>query len=219
MREGKFSLFVLLAVLLAALAAGGAGEGQAQAGAKSPLDRFSAEQRQKLLAGEAVYEQVKTQDADGVTHGHGESYVIIAAPVAECWKIFTRFDEMQLYFPRKKLSEVIESSPGRAVVKKVFDFYVIEMQYTIDYKIDEQARRVDFQLDPKYPHDINDTAGFFLFEKIDEKRTLFSYAATKVDTGVKVPGFIQDYLTSRDLPAVAANVKKRIESGGKWTKD
>ncbi len=213
------SLSILLAMLLAAFAAGHAGEGTAPADGKSPLARFSAEQRQKLAAGEAVYEQVKTQDAQGVTHGHGESYVIIAAPLSECWKIFTRFDQMQLYFPRKKVSQVIESAPGRAVVKKVFDFYVIEMQYTVDYKIDEKAGRIDFQLDPKYPHDIDDTAGYFLFEKIDEGHTLFTYAATKVDTGVKVPEFISNYLTSRDLPAVAMNVKKRIESGGTWTKD
>lgn len=211
MRRGKLSLVVLAAVLLAFFRAG--------AEEKSPLDRFSAEQRQKLLAGEAVYEQVKTQGPDGKTQGHGESYVIIAAPIAECWKIFTRFNEMQLYFPRKKVSEVIESKPDRAVVKKVFDFYVIEMQYTMDYKIDEKNHRIEFSLDKNYPHDLEDSAGFFLFEKIDDQRTLFSYAATKVDTGVKVPEFISDYLTSRDLPAVAANVKKRIESGGKWTKE
>jgi hypothetical protein len=104
-------------------------------------------------------------------------------------------------------------------VHKVFKFYVVKVEYTVLCTIDRKNRRVDFQLDPEYKHDLEDTAGYFLFEPVDDKTTLFTYAATKVQPRLKVPFSIQNYLTARDLPDVVANVKMRIESGGTWTKD
>ena len=187
--------------------------------AASPLDRFSAEQRQKLLAGEPVYQLVETKAPDGTTSGHGESYIIINAPVEQCWKIFTEFDKMQEYIPRKTKSVVVSRSGNHAVVDKEFDFYLVTIKYTMLYTIDPEAHRLDFKMDQSRPHDLKDTEGYYQFVKLDDKQTLFIYAATKVDTGLKAPAFIQDYLSSRDLPAVAGNVKKRIESGGTWTKE
>lgn len=185
---------------------------------KSVLDRFTPEQRKKLEAGEAIYEFVKTAGAGGQIQGHGQSMVIINTPLEEAFQLFLKFDRQYQYFPRKTVSRVISVSPTAAVIYNEFDFYVTTIKYTVDYVINRAGHRIDFKLDPKYPHDIADSAGFFLFEKIDDKRTLFTYAATKVETGLKVPGFIQEYLTSRDLPAMAANVKKWIESRGTWVK-
>jgi len=185
----------------------------------SPLDRFTAEERQKLEKGEAVFKHVQTKSDDGETRGHGESAAIINKPIDQCWKILLEYDKMHLYFPRKTKSEVVEKEGNRVAVYKEFSFYVTSIKYTMDYFVDADAHRIDYKINKKYPSDIKDTEGIFLFEKVDEKRTLFTYAVLKLDTGVKVPGFIQEYITSKDLPAVVLNVKKRIESGGKWTKD
>jgi len=185
----------------------------------SVLDRFSPEQRQKLMAGEAVFEHVESKEADGSTHGHGQSSALIEAPADECLRLFCAFDKHYQFFPHNKTSEVVESSETKVLVRKVYSFYMMTVEYTIAYSIDPRACRVDYQLDTSYPHDIDDAAGFFHFERFDDRRTLLTYAATKVDTGIKVPAFIRNYITTRDLPAVVMNVKKRIESGGKWSKD
>ena len=63
---------------------------------------------------------------------------------------------------------------------KVFKFYVVKVEYTVLCTIDRKNRRVDFQLDPEYKHDLEDTAGYFLFEPVDDKTTLFTYAATNM---------------------------------------
>ena len=187
--------------------------------AQSPLDRFTPEQRAKLLAGEAVFEHVQSKAPDGTQQGHAQSSALVAAPVESCFKIFTDYNKQQLFFPRKKTSQVKKTEGSKVWVYKQFDFYLVTVEYTVVYTVDAAGHRIDFQMDPAYPHDLEDTAGYFLFEPVDEKRALFTYAATKVETGLKVPKFIQEYLTSRDLPAVVLNVKKRIESGGTWTKD
>ncbi len=84
---------------------------------------------------------------------------------------------------------------------------------------DDKARyRVDFYLDPSYDHDIHDSAGYFYWEKIDDKSSLITYAVTKLDVGIPVPRFIVKALSSRDLPGILENLKKRIESNAKWRK-
>ena len=144
---------------------------------------------------------------------------IIKAPIADCFRIFCDFNQHAKFFPRKTKSHVIKSTPTTATVEKEFNFYGFTVKYVVLYTIDAKNFQVNYQLDPAYPHDIKDTAGFFKFEKLDDNRTLFIYAVTKLDTGIAVPGFIQDYLSSRDLPAVVMNAKKRIESKGTWVKD
>ena len=181
---------------------------------KGPLARFTPEQQKILLAGEPVFEYKKT--AGTSDQGQGQAMIVINAGADECFKIFRRLDEQREYFPRKTRSEAIKEEGGRVWLRNEFDFYVAKVEYTSVYTIDPAARRFDFEMDKSYPHSINESAGYFLFEPIDATHTLFTYAATRLDTGAKVPAFVQQYITSRDLPAQAVNVKKRIESGGKW---
>ena len=210
------ALCLLLVTPMAALTGDGP-QTTSPAPEASVLDHFSSEQRQKLMAGEAVFEHVESKEPDGSTQGHGQASALIKAPAAECLRLFCEFDKHYQFFPRNKTSEVVESSATKVLVRKVYTFYMMNVEYTIAYSIDPGACRVDYHLDLSCPHDIDDAAGFFHFEKIDDRRTLLTYAATRVDTGIKVPAFIRKYVTTRDLPAVVMNVKKRIESGGKWT--
>jgi hypothetical protein len=82
-----------------------------------------------------------------------------------------------------------------------------------------EEHRVDFKVDPTGVNDIRNSEGYFDFDRIDETRSLFTYALTDSDIGVPVPDFLKKYISSRDLPAIAESVKKRIESGGKWEKE
>ena len=54
----------------------------------------------------------------------------------------------------------------------------------------------------------------FLRTAINSKRK----ALDPGDKGIPVPEFIVKALSSRDLPGIAGNLKKRIESNGKWRK-
>jgi hypothetical protein len=182
-------------------------------------NRFTIEERKKLKAGETVYRYAEIKDEDGKTRGRAWSSVIVKTPIDQCFKIFLEFDKHHLFIPRKTKSEVIKTWENKTLVHNEFDFYLLKVEYTSLFTVDEKEHRVDYDMAPEYKHDINDTEGYFHFEKIDDTRTLFTYAVTKVDTGLTVPSFVMEYLTSRDLPNVVLNVRKRIESRGKWTKE
>ena len=180
--------------------------------------KLSPREKKELESGKVIYKSVKYTAPEGKIKGYGESIAIINAPIEKCWEIFTKFDQQQEYFPRKTASIILKQKPGFALVLKRFKFFGFTVEYAIKYQIDPQNYRIDFELDPSQPHDIKDTAGFFLFEKLSGQKTLFIYGVTRLDTGIKVPSFIQKYLQKKDLPEVADNVRKRIESGGTWRK-
>jgi hypothetical protein len=183
----------------------------------NPLDRFTSPQKQALLQGQPVYEYKKSGLPGDQSQGYGQAEIIVNAPVDVCFEIFSRLDQQNQYFPHKTKSEVVKSAGNRVWLKNEFYFYIGRVEYTSRYNIDRERRRFDFEMDKSYPHNIPESAGYFQFEKIDDRRTLFTYAATKLDTGFHVPQVVQGFVTSRDLPGQAVNVKKRIESGGKWT--
>lgn len=182
-------------------------------------DKLTKQEKEKLQKGEIIYKSVQSADSQGKISGHGQSMALVKAPVEKCWEIFTQFNKQQEYFPRKTESLVLEQKPGVALVQKKFKFYWVTIGYVNRYQIDPQKHRIDFSIDLSKPSDIKDSAGFFLFEPVGPDRTLFTYGVTRLDTGISMPSFVQEYLQKRDLPAVAENVRKRIESGGTWKKE
>jgi len=186
--------------------------------ARGPLARFAEVERDKLLAGEAVFSHAVCGDDGEAGSGSGRASVVIDAPVETCFEIFSDLAQQRHYFPRKTRSDVIASKGNRSWVRTEVDFSLRTIVYTVRYTVDRAHHRFDFELDKRYPHDIDELSGYFRFEQIDGRRTLLTYVVTRLDSGMAVPGFIRKYLTSRDLPAQVVNVKRRIESGGTWKK-
>ena len=154
----------------------------------------------------------------GQSQGYGQAAVVINKPIEECFRIFCEFGKMHEYLPRKTKSQVIQSTETEALVYKELKFLFKTISFTILYKIDPKTYRIAFQLAPDMSHDIKESKGFYQFHALDKGRTLFCYGMIRMDSGVKIPGFIRDHLTSRDLPNIVRSVKKRVESGGTWKK-
>lgn len=182
------------------------------------FEKLSDEEKEKLQRSEVVYKSVYKKDEKGRLKGHGQSMILVNAPLDKCWEIFVQFNAWHKYWPKITGSAVIEQKPGQALVLRRSRFSGINVEYMVRYTIDEKKYRIDFELDVSQPHDIEYTAGYFLFEKISPATTLFVYAVTELDTGLPVPEVIREAIEKRDLPACAENVKKRIESGGTWGK-
>jgi len=182
-----------------------------------PLERFTPEQQQKLLAGETIYEYVfHENEKDGL--GYGQVFAIIDRPARVCYNEMNKFDLKHQYFPRLIQSKIIKNEGNKAWVSVVADYKIIKIDYVCLMIMDHQRMHVEYRIDTSYPHDINGLGGFYYFEEIDEHRALITYAVTQVDVGLPVPGFIKRALSSHDLPGIARNIKKRFESDGKWTK-
>ena len=77
-----------------------------------PLERFTPEQQQKLLAGEAIYEYLFYEDKkDGL--GHGQAFAIIDRPARVCYNEIIKFDLKYQYFPRLIQSKIMFLQPDK----------------------------------------------------------------------------------------------------------
>ena len=181
-------------------------------------DTLAPEEKEKLERGEAVFESVKTDEKDGSVSGHGQSMVLIHASPETCWEQLTQFDRHYLFLPRQTASVVLETTQAEAFVRKTHKIFGFKMEFVLRYTLDSAHYRLDFEIDKTRPHDLEDTAGYFRFEEVKPGVSLLVYGITRVDTGVKTPRFVQKWLQKRDLPQVAVNIKKWVESGGTWKK-
>ena len=187
--------------------------------AEAALARFTPEQQKKLRAGEGVYEPaLKYEGKSGEPSFTAAAMIIINAPVEQSFKMFCDFDKQSQYFPAITTSRVTGREGNRVVIYKELDYRVMVIRYTHILTVDPEKHRVDFVTDPSGSNDVKFSQGFFQFEKLDDQRTLFTYGLTRLDPGIKIPQFIQNYMSSRDMPKMSVNLKKWIESGGKWRK-
>jgi hypothetical protein len=189
------------------------------ADAKNPLDRFNDEQKSKLLNNEAVMEYVIDDFGEQGSKAYGRAVVLVNAPAEDGYKIFCDFEKEYLYFPRMTVSRVLDTKGDVSRVYKELDFTIMTVKYTHFMTRNDKNFRVDFEKDPDGVNDFKESAGYFQFEKIDDKRCLFVYGLTKGEIGVPVPEFIKNYALSKDLPNIVLSVKKRVESGATWEKD
>lgn len=218
MKSYTYSCFLIGLILLS-----GAGLARAEDSAPGPatkpvLSQFSPANLKKLLAGEAIFEPVITKGPEGKDEGHGRGAVLIQRPVEECFRVFLDLDQQYLYFPKMTVSRVLERKGNRVRMYKELDFVITVVKYTHFLTIVPEDHRVDFVTDPEGENSFKLSTGFFRFEKVDENTSLLFYEMTRLELGFKVPGFIKTYLSSKDLPKIVLNIKKRIESGGTWVK-
>ncbi len=217
----KFSGFCRGLILLALISAAtlSAESPASKSPSEAALARFSPEQRKQLLAGEGVYEPaLKYKGKAGEPSFTAAAMIIINAPVEQCFKMFCDFDKQSQFFPAITKSEVRSHEGNRVVIYKELDYRVLVIRYTHILTIDPEKHRVDFVTDPSGANDVKFSQGFFQFEKIDDRSTLFTYGLVRLEPGIKIPEFIQKYMASRDMPKMSVNLKKWIESGGKWRK-
>ena len=73
-------------------------------------------------------------------------------------------------------------------------------------------------LDSKKKSDIALQEGYWQLYKLDDNTTIGEYG-TRVDTGVAVPSFVQNFLARKDIPKALTAFRKYIDSDGKYLGD
>lgn len=185
----------------------------------SPLDRFTDEQKQLLADGEVAFDYVKYDDPEKEGLGHGIAYTVILKPIDACYAVLSDLSKKVEYFPRNVESDILKKEENRIWLKETLDYTLADVEYVLIFSLDPAGHRATFRLDKEYPHDLVDTEGYWTLEQIDEERTLLTYAILKADVGIPVPEFVVKMISSSDLPDIARNIKKRVESDGRWKDD
>lgn len=173
---------------------------------------------QKASSGEVVVKGELSKNAKGEDVGRGRAWLVIDAPPEKCFAQLQRYEEAPQFLPRVSKVVFPEKTKEKMRVTQSIKVVLSTYTYTMIFVFNDAKKQMDWTLDKSVENDIVDTAGTWLFTDLGNGKTLLDYGVS-VDTGKAVPKFLSDYMTKRDLPDVLLNFKKRVESGGKWTRD
>lgn len=161
----------------------------------------------------------ETQSTDsGQAKGQGIGAVVIDRPLAEVWAVVSHFEDKAEYMPRLEKVEVLEKSPRRLRARMTVDASVKFARYTAVFVLDPDQHTIVFSLDKTAPDNtIKDTSGGYSLFEVSAEKTLVVYRSS-VDTGLKIPRFIADYMSRRSIPNLLRAIKKRVETRGLYRK-
>ena len=81
--------------------------------------------------------------------------------------------------------------------------------------MDWEKRHIRWQLDSGFDNDVDRIEGFWELYELDEGRTLARFG-TVVDVGPVLPGFVQGWITQRNLPKSIEHCRKWVDSDGTY---
>jgi hypothetical protein len=202
------------------LLTGAAGVASEEAEHESPVPGLSLEAYQEIKKGEILVFGETFEADDGRDAGRGKAYAYFAYPWPTIWATLTDYERQAEYLPRIERSRVVWREGNEVWVKFGMEVLWADLAWVIRHTMDEKAHQLRFALDHAYRdvNSIDDTRGSWEFIPVEGgKATVVSFGLF-VDTGYAVPDFLMSYLIRRDLPNVVGNLRKRVESGGRWRK-
>ncbi|GIW21602.1 MAG: hypothetical protein KatS3mg068_0609 [Candidatus Sericytochromatia bacterium] len=140
---------------------------------------------------------------------------LVKAKPEEVWKVLTDYDNYTKFMPAMEEFKVKTRTDKFSIVHvKLESPPLIDISYDLRRVYDKENWTINFK---KIDGKIKDIEGGWKLEKYKDIYTKLTYRS-RIDFGLPVPKFILDNLSRNGLYKLADNVRKRVESGGKWTK-
>ena len=160
-----------------------------------------------------VMQEVREEGA--LSGGIITSYVMFAPPVDDVYRLLSQSSRQLEFRPELTSIETVEVGARGPIdeqhMKILFQRYV----YRIEYRLDPDARRIEWYLDEDFENDLDMVNGFWELYAPDDGHTL-GRSGTSIDVGAAVPGFLQDWITRKNLPKTMERVRRWVDSGGSY---
>lgn len=208
-----------LALLLCAFA------GWSDTGAFAPVEESIAavekeitpERRAALDAGEILRVEVAGEEEGDDQRASGIVMLVINRPAEEAFARIRDVSDQHEYMPRVESIVTYGDSDNPQGQKQTLKVAMRTVVYHILVQRDDEKNFLTWHLDASQENDIAATTGYWYFMPWGEGKCLAVYHVF-ADTGMRVPKWLANWLMNRDMPGVAENLKKRVESDGKWEK-
>jgi hypothetical protein len=174
-------------------------------------------QKAVLKKGQTLLGEPKQTD-NGSYAGYIKAVAIFKQPKQRVWELMVVPTKQPLYLPRLTgASTVDKPANGELVEFKLGVLFSTYKFYTRHWFYPEQSR-VEWALDPDKESDIALQEGYWQLYALDENTTIGEYG-TRVDTGVAVPQFLQDFFAKKDIPTALTAFRAYMDSDGKFRRD
>jgi len=154
------------ACVLVALSAftvdGDAQEGEARARNRASVDpdaAFTPVERARLRNGELVTREVMRSEGRYHYIG-GTSWQVVRAPLEDVWTMVLDTDVYPRIIPSLAEARVVRDGEDQRIVHMTHRYSIATAEYFARVSIDQDAHRVNFDLDRSRPHDLHAGRGF-----------------------------------------------------------
>ncbi len=145
------------------------------------------------------------------------AYIIVKKPKQAVWDLLRKPSLQHLYLPRLEKSKTVNKGENRELGWFQIKVSFVTIENQVEHRWWPEISRMAWALDPDYDNDLKQQDGYYNLYALDENTTLMELG-TALETSALVPGFVQEYLTKKDLPEVIAAVKMYMESDGTYRK-
>lgn len=171
----------------------------------------------KLKAGKILRFSQKTIQVNGSSVGGGYVVGIIDREPEAVWAVLTDFEKQPEYMPRLRKVQLGERQGQIVPVTHTIKVLTRNVSYSLIQTLDEQSHALTWRIDDKKENDILETVGSWQLKPYQSGQCLAVYSVL-VNTGTRIPNFLEHFLIRRDMPDVVGALRKRVESNGAYTK-
>jgi len=177
---------------------------------------LTPEEVSKVKAGEIVIlKEMGNEGADKTAFIR--AVLFFRQPVEKTWALITKSERQIEYLDHIDETKSIVSDSTGNITEFHLSFGFIKVKYRVKHKYGLN-HNMTWDLDPAFKNDVKELKGYWQFFRLDDNNCLARYG-TRVKASPLIPTFVEEYMTKRDLPKALGNVKKWIESEGKFNRD
>jgi hypothetical protein len=198
---------------LLGLAAGGWAQETVPDFGPDGLAGLTADQRAELALGNVVLPggSVKTRGGTSLI----EAALVFNRPPKEAWALLSDAVLQVRYVPEVRSAKVVWEKKEENCLELTVRVMGMTVVYRMVQDFDPAGLYFHWTLDPTFPSEIKELAGFWRFFPYDEGRTLARYGSV-VKPRFPLPGFIRDAIAKGHVRSDLESVKKFVDSGGTW---
>lgn len=167
-----------------------------------------------LLEGKVVLTQELAADREG-SERFIAALVIFDQPRDRTMRLLTQTARQIEFRPELKHIETVDWLSHGNIDEQRLRIMFVKVVFRQRNCWDLAAGRMWWELDPDYDNDLSRLEGFWEFYELSERRTLARFG-TRLDVSGALPGFLQDYITRRNVPQNMERVRKWVNSNGRF---
>lgn len=143
--------------------------------------------------------------------------ILFDQPIDKVWELLKHTERQKEYLPHLREATIVSGNNDGNITEFMLRIAFFNVRYRVDHTFQNKTYQLTWHLDPNYKNDLKELYGYYHLYKVDDTHTLARYGS-RVDVGILIPSFIEDYLTRKDLPTALGNVKKWVDSDGTFRK-
>jgi hypothetical protein len=141
--------------------------------------------------------------------------VLFDRPPAQVWSLLQRVERQREYRPELTHVAAVDRFENGVVDRHEIRVLFVQLAYHLRYEFRPDAWRIVWVLDPRFENDVQEISGSWDLFDLSGDRTLGRFGTT-VRVGSALPRSLQDAVTRKNVPETLENVRRWVDSGGKW---